>query len=321
MLTNTFGCGIGALIATHWRHLVQPKPDRARRLAIVTALGLLWMWSGTAWALAQRSPVGAPWYGQWAADLGYLAPFLGTPLGVSAGGEPLLPGRALDQSRLEDALAANPSMGIRAILGPRPTRLAPIGSIYGADQHEVILLGQDRQDLAFRLQMRATILRLRAPVAYLRNGMAGQPGDTVEAEGALRDGAFELRSRSKGQELSRRLPLSASWGWALITPWESVLGEEVHSLTAFWIIGLVAVLAYWSVLAGGASLAIPPVTVLLLLGAVPRAAGFPPAHWTEGMAALIGVLLGFLASRPAIRARLVAQEYVEEPPMHAQVTP
>jgi hypothetical protein len=322
LLTNTLGAGAGALLAADWRRVLLPTARPARRLAIGAALALVWIWAGTAWALGPRSPVGAPWYGQWAPDLGHLARFPGTPLSVTAGGEPLLPGRALDQARLEDAIVANPSMSFVAILGERPSRLAPVGSIYGKDQHEVALLGQDRQDLVFRLQMRATTLKLRAPTVYLRNGMAGHLGDTVEAEGALRDGAFELRSRSKGVELSRRLPLSASWGWSLITPWESVMGEEVHSLTAFWIIGLVAVLAYWSVLAGGASLLLPPVTILLLLGAIPRAAGFPPAHWTEWIAALLGIMLGLLGSRPAIRARarMAEPEYVEEPPMHAQVS-
>ncbi len=82
-----------------------------------------------------------------------------------------------------------------------------------------------------------------------------------------------------------------------MTPWNSVLGEEVHSLTAFWIIGLVAVLAYWSVLAGGAAFTIVPVTVALMLGAVPYAAGFPPAHWSEWVAALGGIAVGSLAAR------------------------
>ncbi len=82
-----------------------------------------------------------------------------------------------------------------------------------------------------------------------------------------------------------------------MTPWDSVLGEEVHSLTALWIIGLVALLAYWSVLAGGAALTIVPATVGLMLGAVPYAAGFPPAHWSEWVAALTGIALGGLAAR------------------------
>ena len=83
----------------------------------------------------------------------------------------------------------------------------------------------------------------------------------MEAEGALRNGAFELSSRIGDVVRTRTLPLSASWGWSLVTPWSSVLGEEVHGLTAIWIAGLMALLAYWSVRARGPALALPPVRV------------------------------------------------------------
>ncbi len=181
VVTNTTGGAVGALLGIYWRRVVQPPPVPARLLALAYAVCLIVIWAGTAWAFGPTWPVGAPWYGQWAADLGHLKPFLGTPLSISTGGDPLLPGRALDQSRLEDAVAADPSMTFRAVLGPRPTRLAPVGLIYDGWQREVILLGQERQDLSFRYRMRATILKLRNPRANLRNGMDGQPGDTVEA--------------------------------------------------------------------------------------------------------------------------------------------
>ena len=303
IITNTAGGGLGAFVGLYWQRLLLPPPVPARLLALGYSLLLMGTWVGTAWAFGTTWPVDAPWYGQWAPDLGgNFKPFLGKVLAVDAGGEPLLPGRAIDEERLEDAVAANPSMAVRAVLGPRPTRLAPVGAIYDERQREVMLLGQDRQDLAFHPRMRATLLKLWNPLVYLRDGMAGQPGDTVDAEGSLRDGVFELNSRIGDRLLSRRLPLSASWGWALITPWDSVLGEEVHSLTGMWIAGLVALLAYWSFLAGGASIAIVPATVAILLGAVPYAAGFPPAHWSEWLAALIGTGIGLFAASRARRA-------------------
>lgn len=308
LLTNTTGGGLGALAGSYWRRLVYPPPVPARLLALACSLSLLGIWAGTAWAFGPSWPVGAPWYGQWAPDLGgSFKPFLGRVLAVEAGGEPLLPGRALDEQRLEDAVAANPSVAFRAVLGPRPTRLAPVGAIYDDWQRQVILLGQDRQDLAFRLSTRARILRIWSPTINLRDGMAGQPGDTVEATGALRNGAFELGSRIGGVVRTRTLPLSASWGWSLVTPWNSVLGEEVHSLTALWIIGLLALLGYWSVLAGGAALAIVPVTAVLLIGAVPYAAGLPAAHWSEWVAAMIGAALGAVAANAA-RRHIAAEE-------------
>lgn len=322
IVANTLGGGLGALVVARWRQILLPDTKRARRLGLAGALCLGCIWAGTAWALGPMMPEGGVWFGQWAPDFSNFGRFLGTPLSVSAGGEPLLPGPAIDRQRLEDAVTARPSLGFRAVLARAPWRLAPIGAITDTRHGEVILIGQERQDLAFRVRMRASILKLWTPTVNLRNGMSGQPGDTVDAEGALRDGVFELRSRIRGEERTRSLPLSASWGWSLVTPWTSVLGEEVNALTAFWIAGLIAPLAYWAVLAGGVSIVIPPVTILLLLGAIPRAAGFPPAHWGEWVAALAGIVVGFLASRPAIRARArsVNPEDNEEPPMRTPVT-
>ena len=308
ILTNTTGGGIGALLGGYWRRIVHPPPVPARLLALAYALSLTGICAGTAWALGPTWPVGAPWYGQWAPDLGgSFDPFLGKLLTLEAGGEPLLPGRAIDEPRLEDAVAANPSMAFRAVLGPQPTRLAPVGAIYDGWQRQVLLIGQDQQDLAFRLRMRASILKLRAPGINLHNGLAGQPGDTVEAQGELRSGVFELSSRIGGELRTRELPVSASWGWSLVAPWSSGFGEEVRWLTAVWIVGLVALLAYWSVLAGGTAVSIVPITVAVMLGAIPYAAGFPPAHWSEWMAALIGAALGAFAANAA-RRHLAAEE-------------
>ncbi len=302
LIANTLGGGLGILIAAYWRQLVFPSAATARRHALAYALLLGWVWAGTAWALGPTSPRGGVWFGQWAPDLSNFNRFVGTPLWLSAGEEPLPPGPALDQARLEDAITARPAIAFSAVLGIPPGRLAPIGAIVDTREGEILLIGQDRKDLAFRVRMRASILKLRMPTVLLRNGMSGQPGDTVVAEGALRDGAFKLRSQIHGVERTRILPLSASWGWSLVTPWTAMLGEGVGALTAAWIAGLVAVLVYWSRLAGGVSVALPPVTILLLLGAIPRAAGFPSVAGGEWVAALAGIVVGLLAARPSLHA-------------------
>lgn len=307
VLANTLGSGLGALLAARWRQLVFPSVTGARRVALAYGVALGWIWAGTAWALGPAFPQGAPWYGAWAAELENLDRFVGVPLMVTAGGEPLLPGRALDQSRLQDAVTANPSLSFRVVLGARPRRLAPIGSIVDDRHRDVMLIGQERADLAFLVRMRSTIVRLRNPIVYLRNGMDGQAGDTTEAEGALRDGRFELRSVTRGRTTIRHLSLSASWGWSLVTPWDAVLGEEVRLLTALWIAGLATVLAYWSAMAGGAALAIIPVTGFCLLCLVPAAAGLPPAEWSEWMAFVTGVTFGIVAARSARIVRATAE--------------
>lgn len=120
---------------------------------------------------------------------------------------------------------------------------------------------------------------------------------------SLPTGAYKLRSRNAARLRSRVLPVSASWGLSLVTPWDSVLGEEVRGLTALWIAGLLAILAFWSVLAGWPVAMLVPATAALLLGAVPYAAGFPPAHWSEWAAALAGAVIGSAIALRASQSR------------------
>jgi hypothetical protein len=303
LLANTLGAGLGAFLAAHWRQIVLPGAHGARKMALAYAVGLLWIWAGTAWALGPALPQGVRWFGAWAPEFGNFERFAGKPLMVMAGGEPLLPGPALDQQRIEDALSARPALSFQAVLAAPPQGLAPIGAIVDAWHRNVMLIGQDRNNLVFGLRMRASIVRLRNPMAVLRGGLDGRPGDTVEAEGALRDGAFELAARDGRRLASLRLPLSASWGWSLVTPWDAGYGNEAYFLTALWIAGLVAVLMYWVVWAGGGSFVLPPVTIALMFGAIPFAAGFPPAHWSEWTAAVTGLLIGALAARAARGSR------------------
>lgn len=307
ILANTTGGGIGALIGAGWRRLVLPAAAQARRLAMTYALLLVGLWCGTAWALGPDFPHEGRWFGASAPELGNFERFLGEALVVTAGGEPLLTGPLYDQDQLTRALAADPVMAFRAIMAGPTRGLAPIGLIVDDREGDVLLIGQDGSDLAFELRMRATFLKLRNPRVSLRHGLAGAPGDTVEAQGALRNGAFELSSRNGAQVRTSRLPISASWGWDLVVPWDPVLGTGVHALTALWIAGLLALLGYWSVLGGGITVGTLPVTTGILLGIVPWAAGFPPAHWSEWVAALVGTVVGLTGAR-FMRGRNAAED-------------
>ena len=173
-----------------------------------------------------------------------------------------------------------------------------------------MLIGQDGEDLAFSIRMRATILKLRNPTISLKDGMPGELGDTVDAAGALHDGAFELSTRNGERLLVRHLPLSASWGWSLVLPWDYSFGPNEFLLTALWIAGLVGVLTYLSSLAGGAAVTLPPLTTLMLLALVPHAADLPPAHWSEWMAALAGICIGW-AFAVAARSAMARNEGTE----------
>ena len=297
ILANSTGAGVGALLASRWRHLVHPAPPVARRLAVSWGLALCLAWSGTAWALKPNLRTRGQWFGASAPELDNFDQFLGRPLAVTAGREPLLTGPLLDQAELTESLASQAEMGFRAIIAGPTRGLAPIGLIVDDLEGDVLILGQQGEDLAFELRMRATLLKLRNPRVSLANGLAGAPGDTIDAAGVLRDGVFDLSSRNGARIHTRRLPLSASWGWDLVVPWDPVLGGDVYLLTALWIAGLLALLGYWGALGGAVTTGLSPVTAGVLLGVVPWVSGFPPAHWSEWAAAGGGILAGTLLAR------------------------
>jgi len=293
LVANSTGGGIGALFGNYWPQVVFPAPRSARRLAIAWAVTLACIWAGTAWALGPEWEPGGRWYGEWAPELGNHEPSLGRLFALEAGGKALLPGRTNEEAGLKSTVTARPSMTFRAVLGPQPAREPYIGgAIIDSSAWSVLYLGQDHEDLEFRLRMRASRLKLWTPTINLPNGMHGNQGDSVEAEGQLLDGAFVVSSRIGGKRRTLHLPLSASWGWSLVTPWVSDFGINVRRPTALWIIGLLALLTYWSAMAGGSSQAIAPITTVVLLGVIPYAAHFPPAHWSEWAAAVVGIGMG-----------------------------
>lgn len=304
LVSNTLGGAAGASLAAHWRWIVFPTADQARRLALGWAVGMVAVWAGTAWALGLALPQDGRWFGGWAPEFDNFQQFLGKPLLVRAGGEPLLPGPALDQHRLEDALNAQPSMSISALLAAPPRGLAPIGVIVDAAHDEVLLLGQDGEDLVFRMRMRAAILRLRAPQAVLAGGFRGGPGDTADATASLTDSRFELRSAVNGRTASRSIPLDPAWGWMLVSPIEARLDRLAELGTGVWIAGLFGVLTFWAAMADGKAIAVIAGTALVLFAGVPLAAGFPLPGIPDWLAALAGTLLGVGLSRPAIRHRI-----------------
>lgn len=313
LLMNTAGGGIGALIGSIWPLLVRPARPTGRRLALGYALVLWWIWAGTAWALGPSFPQGAPWFGGWAPEFGNYQEFKGKVLSVTAGGEPLLPGPALDLPRLEDAVTAHPELHVTAELGPPPAGLAPIGVIVDGERRTVLLIGQDRNDLVFGYRMRASILRLRNPLFRLHQGMVGSVGDSISAIGALRSGAVELTADKEGVRSHHRQPLNASWGWSLVAPWQVEFGGSTPILTAIWLAGLMAILGYWTVQAGGTVFAVPPLTWVVLLILVPLGAGFPGPKASEWVAAVLGTAVGMAAGRRIAGPRPSTPEVMTRP--------
>ncbi|SRR5712692_7802019 len=90
--------------------------------------------------------------------------------------------------------------------------------------------------------------------------------------------------------------MSPSWGWSFVLPYyETAFRPEVYFLTALWIAGLLLPVAYWA--RRGARTAserwragaLLSLLVGLGLGAVPLATALPAVHWSEWMAAGMGI--------------------------------
>jgi hypothetical protein len=297
LLTNSLGAGLGATLAMIAPRLLRPGSQSSRSLALGWAALLALIFAGTALSLRPAWPTGAAWWGQWAPDLGHLARFTGRVLSVSAAGIPLPPGRAINQRQLEAAMTVNPELTTTAVLDTATAGLAPIASIFDADRREVVLLGQDGSDLIWRVRMWSARLGLRNPGVRLPGALASPPGDTVTASGRLRGPEFQLSSTRGHAVRSWALPFSSSWGWSLVLPWPYAFGPEVRFLTALWIAGLLVPLGLWGARARGVGWALIAATPVLLLALIPAAAGFAPVHWTEWLAALVGLGLGITANR------------------------
>jgi hypothetical protein len=297
LLTNTLGAGLGAWLTVIWPRLFRPNLPTARSLALGWAALIVVIFAGTALALRPAWPTGVPWWGQWAPDLGHLAQFPGRVLSVSAASIPLPPGRALDQRQLEAALTANTELTATAVLGSPTVGLAPIASIFDAEQREVVLLGQDGGDLVWRVRMWSAKLGLRNPGVRLPGALGSRAGDTITATGRLAGPEFRIGATHGRTERSWTLPFTASWGWSLLLPWPYAFGPEVRVLTALWVAGLLMPIGLWGARGrrfGGALMVATPVVLLAL---IPAAAQFAPVHWTEWLAAALGLGAGIGVSR------------------------
>jgi hypothetical protein len=91
--------------------------------------------------------------------------------------------------------------------------------------------------------------------------------------------------------------MSPSWGWSLVFPYEYAFGPEGHFLTALWISGLLLPVAYWAhrgmVAERSGALFLLVLLPLIGLGGVAAAMGLPPVHWSEWVAAGIGIAGGW----------------------------
>jgi hypothetical protein len=292
LLTNTLGTVAGAALARTWRSWLLP----GRRLALALAIGWGSIWLGLATATGAGlapAPTNAAWYGQWAPDLGHLDEFRGEVHSAEAGGAPLPPGRRNDTPAWVARLTAD-SFTVAAIarLGPAPTRLAPIVSVYDADQREILLLGQWGDDLVYRVRMAPNRLRLRNPAVRLPGALDLPPGTEVRAEAGTVNRRYLLRVERPDGPRERVLTFSPQWTWAALLPYEYAFGAEAGLLTALWLAALALPLGWWARRGGGTGVVLALFVAVLSVAGVRAVLGFDPAPVGEWLGTAAGLAAG-----------------------------
>ncbi|HTC25392.1 MAG TPA: VanZ family protein [Gemmatimonadales bacterium] len=296
LLTNTTGGVVGMILAERFGLLVSPAPGPARWLAALSAAFWLLAQAVTAWGMAVTLPE-RPFWGQLAPELGQFDRFRGEVIDAKIAGEPMPSARLADTPTIRRRLLAGQGIEARAVAGPPPARLAPIASVFDEGQQEIILLGQQRTDLVFRIHTRAWSLGLRGPSLLVPEAIPADSGRQFLAEGHLANGYMEARADARGGSIGRTLALSPSLGWSLLLPFENyAFGDNVRLLTALWLAGLLLPVGYFTARAQRPGLG-PPVLLgaLIVVGIAGMCWLFrlPPANWSEWAAAIGGAGSGW----------------------------
>jgi hypothetical protein len=308
IVTNTAGGALGALAVALVPRLLRPGP-RLRR-ALLAGWGGLWLVvvAATGWTEVRALPR-SPYWGQWAPDLPGYATFAGTVLGATVNGEPVQRYRLANSAEVRAHLLADSTeVAATAVLGGPADDPAPVFSVFDREQRKIFMLSQHGRDAVFVLRTHASELRLRTPAIRLADALA-RAGDTVRVVAGYAHGRLFIAARDALGERATTVPLTPGLGWLLFLPFEYGLGPEYPLLTALWLLGWLAPLAYWSRTRDARAPVGAALLALAGLAGAPAAFGLPAARWWEWGAGGAGLMLGWW-----LRGRLAPARAVQSPP-------
>jgi len=292
---NTTGAWAGAVLAARGTHWLVPAASWRRRLAGLAALAPPVATLAFGWLMEPSWPTARYW-GQWTPDLGHLEQYDGSVVRARLGSIPLPPGRFPSDQDPRGILTGDWTLDVAAVKGNPPSSLAPIVSIYDADEREVLLLGATGEDMVYREPSRARVLRLDQPDLRFPGVLArAGPGDTVHLA-VRRSGSERCLSFDERRSCPSYTPGRA---WSLLLYPDTAPEGGRRAMDAFWMWLILLPVGFWSgrvrdLLSGGVLTALG---VGLAVGLTRLAA--PP--WTEMLAALGGLLVGY-ASRRVLRS-------------------
>jgi hypothetical protein len=301
LLTNTTSAAIGATLAGIMPRMVAPRP---REAAVFFASGsalLLCFLGASAWLLGPSVP-DRPLSSSWA----HIAPgfdvFTGGIEAVHLDGAPMPPdGTPADSAPLRRRLAAG-SFALEAdiISGVPVADRSWIYELRAGPVH-ALTLGQLRREARIDMPARALRFRMFPPSVTLPEGLPERAGVPVRLTASGHGGRLRLTSEYDGRERSVELGISPAYGWIMVVPFELAGGTGVRWITAFGLALVALPLGFWARETGRPRAALTGLaaTVVLALGLVPAAGGFPPVHWSEWLAWALGAAVGWALRPPA----------------------
>ena len=262
VLFNTIGAALGVALVAGAVWWAMPTAARGRALA--------WSWSaaiaaailGTGWLLAPALPRSA-YFGGWTPDLGHLAWYRGRVLDAHLDSVPVPSWRLADSDQARTLLLAGEPITVRLVAGPAPHALAPIVIINDGEQREIVLIGQDREDLVFRHRTRARAFRLDQPDFRVEGGMRDtRSGDTVQIASRLGEHGPCLQLNGT---MWCGIGITPAGGWSLLMYPEHLPRWAARAVGVVWLMLLFAPLGFWIGRDGGNALAALPAGLALII--------------------------------------------------------
>lgn len=299
LVTNTTGAFLGAVLVDAWPSLVRPSGARSRRAARAATVAWLVSLLLVIWLLEPWTP-DPPFVAEWAPHYPPATPFGGEVLAARVGPFAIPPTGRLSLARpLRGVFAEGTPLEAMVISGPPTPNPAPIVVIADEGRRGIARLSQLGRDLVFGAPTRGAQFRLRRPAAVVRGALPREPGDTLLVGGSIGAGVVTARVRGANGTARAVVTLSPNLGWLLVAPAGLPIGPDDRWVTALWIIALLTPLGYYTArgYAGrrraAAAVGLLTIAVAAGIGLFPALAGWPPAHWSEWLAAAAGLGVGW----------------------------
>jgi hypothetical protein len=295
VITNTSSAAIGATVGAALPRWVAPRPNLA--LALVAAgvallLGLLGLWS---WLLMPSVPEGRL-ISRWAHESPGIDVFDGRVRAVRLDGLPMPPdGPPPDSATLRRRLDAGEFRLEADVISGRPVSGRFWIYMFRVPSVGALTLNQLRREVGVAVPSRGLRYKLHPVLLTLADGFPDSAGVAVHLTASESSRWIRLASRYAGRERSLEMGLSPAFGWILFVPFQLAVGTGVRWVTGTLLFLLLLPLGYWGAWCRPRrwALGLGATGILLALGLLPAAAGFPPVHWSEWLGAAAGAAGGW----------------------------